>query len=761
MPQIQEPVKAITGATIRSKDPLWAELLAEGHIVAWRGANRTEYSAPAPARSLADLLELAATAVDDSLPPQSRGRRTSVDEARTVFALNTKAFTRIRTACNAIARYLQPDAKPAQYREVLSGVGTTHFVWDPSAGEGGAGDWRLMLDLVGRASADGTRYENVSAVRKLMDLAATHCWIPRSPRHDPDYQAVPTEWAPVYEEYRLALAGSGLTVKAGLLALFEGCHRLGLYPGDADWARVIEHMEDHFEAHRVASSRRSEVRRVYNALLSDRTVDGPVWDGRARQRSRGIVLVTAAGTSRIGELYGSDTAQEGLRTKPTWDGFDHLGGLVEGIYGLRRMITHFACEAAAAQAYGVPSRAEYPRVEIRKMGPRSKAAWRAETTSAALQNVLFYAGWLTREHGVEFTQEGSDLRVLLDEGYLRLFYDAVLRGEVGTKDRLRRVAQVLARVASPYLETTALDAGNVELADQMASVSAMLASPKASSWTSLLTMSPEERIQRERRKALAVRRAWTRDGDLAEFAHDRLVVVRDELLRQISELAGYSLEKQVQLLSENTWHPTRQWARMVRDALYWQDQIVVPLRVSTSKRLDRSERVHASDFGRINAGIPAAKMKTPGNGDLDPNYAVPGACLYSRELYALYVMPGGARDILRTNAEGTLHSVAAFYVPDLATTNARRLDAAWFRDAVDRVVSSCEHVLGEGVTFASLKEAGALGTHFFRHAFATKMVRKGLADVAALYLHQKGTDMLRRVYDASGAGDFCPSAQLI
>lgn len=783
LPDLNDVLVKRTGRRTKAGATMFSEVVANGSIVSWSSGNRTEYSAAPAADSLADLLTLAKTAIaEPTLAAKRPGRRARTGESLIVETITAKDYTKIVTACNTIARYIQPGVCQPGIPEVLQRIKREYFAWDPDARAGG--DWRLILDLTAKASTALSPNETsakVSAVRKLMDLAATHYWIPRSMRHAANYEAIPAAWAELYEEFRSSLVGSGLNVKAGLLALFEGCARLGMCPRSANWHRVVEHMEDTFTEQRTRSSTRSGIRAVYRALHHGDHIDGPAWDGRARQREAGLSLVSAGAIAAVAGMYGADTEQTGLREAaasadwqgPVWKGFESYPQLVHGPYGLRRMLVHFTCDISLSKDYDVPNRVIYPRQRTRAASERTSTAWRAATISAALEPLLHYAGWLERHRGTQFkdirnergeiSAPGNDLRVLINADNLRAYRHAVLVGGHSTKGRLLRLVKVLARIASPYLEATALSLNDEPLANSMADVSAMLSGSNGYngevSWVKGLRGSREERVAKMRRKALAVQNIWTRHEDVCAFAYEQLERIRAEILLQIATAGGMPLDAQVHAIESGQMEPTREWARLVRDATYWQDQLIVPLRVATSSRLDLAERRHSADYRRIRADIPAKKMKSSANGAFDPNYRSALDSPYVADLYRLYVMDDGARQILRTDATGQLIDVAAFYVPDACTTGGSRISTDGFRDIVDRIVQTCEHVLG-GVTYQELKRAHVLGTHFFRHAYGTIMVRNNLTDIASYYLHQSDTTMLRQVYSANTAGSFDGAAML-
>jgi hypothetical protein len=314
-------------------------------------------------------------------------------------------------------------------------------------------------------------------------------------------------------------------------------------------------------------------------------------------------------------------------------------------------------------------------------------------------------------------------------------------------------------MASPYFETVALRMGNENLADELAHVSARMSSPNGVDGEPSLRMLLRteldiDGIATARRKAKAIEGAWTRSGTLDGTAFQQMVRVGRHAIRCLEEMGG-PLNDQVEAIQRGEFRPSRRWAYDVRNALYWHDQLIVPLRVRSSRLMDLRDRLHTDEYTHIRLSLPGSKTKTGGPEDnFNPNYATPSSAAYPRNLYRLYVMPGGAREILRTDRGGHVHDLEAFYVPARrgGSVDRERLSSLAFRRIVSRVVSKAEATIG--VTEEELKRAGALGTHFFRHAFGTSMVMAGLLQVAALYLHHKDTKMLLEIYSAADASRF-------
>jgi len=760
LPELEQAVRKVGfKRTLRVHQEPMRSLLEGGHVSQFKARNRTEYSAPVHRVSLADILAIAEEQV---APGTGRVGARAKDATRRLESITASNLTNIRAMCGTIAKFLGPGQHPDH---VLTQVGREHFIWDDKNQE-----WSSFLRLVRRAvkAADirkDTGYRYVGAARTLLDLAATHGWIARTPKHQDGYEPVPAAWADIYNDWRERMAGEGLDrLRGSLMMLFEACARLDGHPLHADWLTVIEHMEDWFRGAKVSARERTSVRRTYRALRDDGLISGPEWDGHARQRESGISLLPQSEIKWVARRYGTgpDGTGEGLKAAIKsqhlpWKGWEaYEDGLVSGFYGLRRALLFFTAGAVDARMLDLPSRGTFPRVRIRGTTKRSEKAWRVATVEVNLFQVLHVAGWMERERGVDWSK--SDLRTLLDldlvEEYLR---EAYASDDFITRRAAQDRVQVLARLASPYAEKVALDKGDEELADRMQRVSTKLSSPVAvdgePSWMTTLKqdLAEEDAEATQRRKALRIEEVWTNQQTAADYAYRQLRRVRDFTLEALRNDYGPLAEQVAAIARGNTDSFDREWARRIRDALYWQDQLVVPLRAATSRRLNLGDRKHTADFSRIFAQVSAKKMKSPGNGDFRPNYTR-GGDGYCRDLYRLYVMSGGAREVLVT-ASGQVRNVEAFYVHDLQRASSERLTSAAFRNIVRRVVRQAEDAL-EGVTFAELDEAHVVGTHFFRHAFATFMARNGRLEVAALYLHHANLDMLRRIYSATSAADY-------
>jgi len=756
-------------------------LLDEGEVAIFRNGNRTRYSSKGvQTLTAADLLDFAEGKI--TATKGTAGRRVTSDSSREVWEISKPNFTKMKTALYAVARMFEPEVgqSSTKLRKALQEhVTDAFFTWDPDGGNDGGGEWTTLLSAVSRATDKNA--DSIGAAKKLLDLAATHGFIPRTVRHEPGFQPVRADWAKVYNRWKGRVRSKG-RVSHAIIELLRACDRLGLDPtGDIQshqWAAVIEHLERHFDGAGIDSRTRSAIRGTYRQLEAAGEIDGPHWDGRKRMRDAGLRLLAASTIRAIAEAYGSDRDQPGVKALLSakrlkadvrdhfpWPGCEKYTGLIEGPLGLRAALTCFVVPEDRLKPLGIPARSVYPRSPIRGGSNRSSAAWRVATCEINLSEVLYYAGWLEREAGVDFGAPGADLRVLLNEGHLQRFYKAVVDEGLSTKGTLRRIAIRLARFASPFAESVALRMGDEPLADQFARVSALLNSRKAvdgyPAWTQVLRQKGNDVISRARKTAREVEEAWTGGRQVAKYAHEQMRRVLDAQVVRLEKESGLRLEAQVQGLATGDFRPGLGWALDVQAALMWADQIHVPLRPATMWKLDASERIHDRGFTWIRARIPGVKMKRGGQDDFSPNYRRAKDSPYPAPLYQLHVLAGGARELLRTNTSGRHQPVPAFYVPNVRTTEETRLSSPQLTRVLRRGLrNALEHVPTclRGVTYDEVKPQCT--PHKFRHAFGTRMVSAGLLIPAAEYLHHTSLEMLRRVYSAQSEKDFDPSADL-
>lgn len=755
MPRWQDAIEA-TGASYRltpAKAPV-RDLLAAGEVLEFRGGRYTEYSTP-HLPTLDSLVAFAAGRVRQDLRV-APGRRTATDTTRQVMDLTPKQHERIRTVANKVtARCVA---------EVSSGLGWDELLaWDPMAE-----DWTAFLDLVKSTCGAGTRAQDVGTARLLLDLAATHGLLHHSPRHAQEAIPIPAEWAGVYNDWRAATSPKMSQARGGLMVLFEAIRATQHTPSSPDWAEVHRQVEHWRAVGRLTAEKAELARRAYRTLLGVGSVTGPQWDGRLLQHENGLSLVRISALRRMCEQYGCDAPSRdysALQFIP-WAGFGHVPGLVEGPFGLRTACLYLTVPHRIATLLGLPARGVYPTSAVRKASEKSSVPLRSASLRALLERVLVYAGWLARTRGVDFAKNRDGVLPLLAQENLEAMRNAVLVAGILSDDSWRRTVAGLARLASPFgegvarqLATSEASAGHAadaehwrQVADHALHVSRMLHSDglvggKRSWHTQLVLDERDNVVSRTRAKAHRVEQAWTagRQGT----AYEQLELVREELVRHFCSRHGGALAEQVDRVGAG-WRPGLQWAKEVRDAMYWQDQLILPLRAATSVALDECDRTTNSGMLRIH--VPASKFKVEKNGDLMAYYYKGTGSSYYPELARLYLMPGGARAILTAPGRERLITYDAFYVPDTSRTNATRMDSAALRRAVLRVVEAVGPDVG--LDPKMLQQRGVLGTHFFRHALGTFLVRRGRIEVAAALLHHSSLDMLVKVYSASSAEAF-------
>lgn len=775
-----------------TRNPL-RSLIASGEIIRFEGGRYTEYTTPVAGMTRLTLLDLARKAKDKVDPGHNARKGSRSGSERRVEVFSESQYEHIETACNRLGRHLsgeQRDWGKEDLHPALARIGPEYFVWSPESERRKEGDWDKLLDLVETASPASSATQYVGSVRNLLDLAATWAWITRTPVHERNYTPIPADWSSVYNRWRSELQGEVEQLKTGLMALFEACHRHRQEsPAKADWEELIPRLEERFRANDMGSTKRTVIRRTYRAARAADLLVGPEWDGRTYWNRSAVMLVPLSERRGVAELYGQDGGQQAIQAAlqgdlVPWPGnWSQHSALVEGRYGLRRWMHYSTVPATKTDNLDVPDRGLYPRDRIRGRSARSHQGWSTGTARMRLTQICAFAGWVEREHGVDWSE--ADLRTLLREEYLH-GYRAFLEDEreVGLRSRIKRFG-ALARLASPYLEWTALEDGDDELADRMAYISKLISSPDSAvnggkSWMARWnSQAAGDRVERLRRIAKRVERTWTRDGKAASCAYWQLRRVLGGSLHLLEKDYG-PLSAQVAAIrrgdaraeaSDGVYSDfDRKWANRVRDVLYWADQVIVPLRVSTSVKLDRADRYEGAAFNHLYARIHRDKRKTDSPEWFRPNYCKEGDG-YPVDLYRLYVMGGGARERLLTLENGRIVDADAFYVHDLqGRAKTARKSAGTFRSLTRRVVRNLldrqPTLLSPGlevpITFEELNGPDhVLATHMFRHAYARYWVREhDNLRIGSSYLDHSDHSMLLDVYLGEDESDLDPAGKM-
>ena len=192
--------------------------------------------------------------------------------------------------------------------------------------------------------------------------------------------------------------------------------------------------------------------------------------------------------------------------------------------------------------------------------------------------------------------------------------------------------------------------------------------------------------------------AWTDHGRLCTLAYTQMRRVLTVQVDQIESSVGLTLGRQRDGLKDGSFRPTRRWARGIRTAILWSDQLHVPLREGTLSRLDRSDRRHTMSTGTIEAEVDQWKFKNIRPTPFRARYHPHPGFQYPVHIYYLYVLEGGARDVLRTDISGTSHPISAFYVPDVLSTTQERLS-----------VLEIKRIIREGLCAALYHDPNRLG----------------------------------------------------
>jgi len=786
----------------RTARPPTSTLLADGRLKRFRAGNRTLYtSGEVATMNLRELRDRAEDHIDPDYSP-CRGRRTTTDGDRRVEVINERHHRRIVRTCRKIGRHLGGTDDEAAVERALERIDLGHefFVWDPDGGVGAQGDWCAAVKLTRTAVASQVS-QHVGNIRRLLDLGATHGYIPRSERHTDDFRPIPPRMADLYNRWRNTLSGEIDQLRKGLLGLFEACTAQGMEPDRMeadDWKGLIDHLEASWKTTETSSRTRSVIRKTYRALRRHSLLTGPDWDPQARRMERARALFSKTTIRAVADLHGREGARRGIEMAlqgeaQDWPGFEDCQGLLPGPYGLRRMVLHYTAKGRERRQLGLYARGKYPRHRVRPASPRRPRAWRKATIREALAQISQVTGWIARHRDVDWNEPENDLRVLLQRDHLEAYYDARDRDPEISAGTLERQFTHLARIASPYLEKVALEAGDEALADRLLSISRLISAPRngvavpesddGRSWIEELRDHESEAgltgLERQRRKAELVERVWTNGKRAAEFAHIQHWRVLEAYLARLEERFG-PITRQIEALQasrdrvegengqayEELGHT---WAERTRDAMLWADQVVVPLRPHTITLLAVEDRKHDEGCRHVTGKVPGWKFKAGIRGGVfDPIYTREKCSdnSYARDLYRLYVMAGGVRERLLTRPDGSVWTAAPvrddpdhpFYVHSVRRTDDPQITVVTqpriFARVAERALEYDPDALN-GVTYEQLAAPdGLLAAHQFRHALGTILVAHDNVVAAATYLQHSSWDMLRDVYAAVSASHF-------
>jgi integrase len=760
---IREFVRPLKAGTLRS---IIHQMIEEGILARFRSKKHTYRPVALDRVSLADLLTEARTQIDPT-HRRAAGRRATVGGSREVQTISQRQWERMRSALRKLARSRHPQLS---LEEAMAQPASDLCHWAPDAGPGGEGDWQRLVAAMERASKPSTRSDDVSAIRTLADLSATHGWIARSERHDPDYTPVPAAWAEVQDSWRIVMreAGYSRAASISLLLLTAVAELLGdhVIPRELtpdDWDRVRCWVEDEMLDRGWPTSGRSQLRMGFQALRAAGLVNAHEWKAYYHREQRARNLIARQDRIRISKAYGREhrgevpprarlTAIAGLPNS--------LSGLkgAESPYGLHQLLEHFT-RRGTHLGEDIPARAAYPNEEHRSIRPSTRTAWAEATVFGNLEMIGYVVGWLNKERDVDWTT--SDLRQLVTPETLNWIFSQASGGKI-SEDRARRILVLLARIASPYLETIATNQGDEEMAREFAHASQLANSPSGaqngdgSRLVSLASRLREEaygddpQIRKRRRKAQAVERAYqfaTGESSAYEGMWKIFRFARREFLDRVGVAESSELGS---LPTRSIWQEA---GKLLRDLVYVQDQLMVPLRARSSTLI--TMRMRNPD---MSAHYPAQIFKVAGNGEMDVRYSTPdGAGPYDVHLWHAYSRTGGVRAMeLARREEDTDAVYVAFGRETLQVSrgaNGEQMLAGrrdHFVGAVRRVLEAAR-LGGLDLDPQFLIDEGVATTHQFRHAAATWLCGEGRVEEAALLLHHSNLDMVQRIYSGRTA----------
>jgi len=657
---------------LKSDSWLLAPFFSNGSLVSLgrqRGFART--GATGSAATLADLVALAERRRDESFEPEGGPR-----EKRAIKAISTGQFDRIEGVARLIAQALTGDKRN------WAAVTAENWTWDPGL-RGGEGDWVITERVAewsdarsrrkkmarGKAwtPADNTgRSNHVASVRLLLDLAATHGMIERTAAHGPAWVVHAAEWASVVKRWLRRILGrtdgrSKRKVRQGLRTLARYATQFGaLSPGQADWPAIRERIASDHDRGSLSYDQMNWARYAYRHLVELGEIDAPEWPVKQSRR-----------TSLVATAISDDAAATGdFSSWTTLDGRPLIGreeGLVESPYGLRAWRTWAtAARQGELRAKGLPER-KWPDPTATPQQKRRLAREPdfLKLSPTVVEHRLFginlYAGYLAREHGIDWTRE--DLRAMTDPTHVEGFGRYLARTGSGGRNKSSLASTTffaLATIACPFLEAVAWQRGDEEVAGLMRKRAADL-TVDALEWK--LEDGPKDKLAIEGLWDVTGRGGWA----TLELLRDALV---DEVVRRAG---GLGLEEQISALRSGEAEPWgEQWAQAGKLAVLLTVERNVPLRVRSLSELDFSMW---KNHGKVPRAVGGSDREEPRRWEGAIQLVVPGEVMKSgrrfapwlisenavgepeaerrlcRPLLELYFMKGGMRDELLSVCE--------------------------------------------------------------------------------------------------------------
>ena len=762
---VREFVRPMKGGTLRS---IIKDLIKEGTMNRFREKGHTYRPVALDRVTFGDLLNEAKKQIDPSAS-KSAGRRATVDGSREVETISLRQWERIRAALRKVTRSRHPKLSR---REAMAQPASDLFHWAPDEGPGGAGDWHRLVRAMEQASQPSTRSDDVSAIRILADLSASHGWIPRSDRHDPTYSPVPASWAPIQESWRTLIYAAGLSRAASISMLLltavselfgDAVEPSGITPDQ--WTRVRAWVEEEMLDRDWHTSARSQLRRGFQVLREAGTVEACEWEAYYHRGKRARTLITRKHRMRIAQAYGRQH-REMVKRADRLAAIDALPASLDGLkkhdspFGLHQALEHFTRKGFRL-GRDIPARGVYPNEQHRQSRPSTWVAWTEATVYGNLEMIGYVLGWMATEEGVDWAT--SDLSHLGSPDTVSWVFEQTVSGAI-SEDRGGRILALLARIASPYLEAVATKLGDSEMADGFAKASKLASSThgfedkNGSRHVSLArqlkegTTHENEQIEKARAKARKVEKAYRRETGEGS-AYKGMWKIFRHARREFLDRVGAVSSAELSALEPSSLRARA--GQLLRDLVYFQDQLMVPLRAQSSRLMTLDMR-----DPDMSALYPPEIFKVRKNGSMEARYASPSRSgPYDVDLWHAYVRPGGVRELeLERRGEQT----DAVYVAFGRETHEMGRDAngslmlVGRRDhlcgAVKRVLEA-SRLGGLEIDPQALIAEGVAATHQFRHAVATWLCAKGKIQEAAMLLHHASMDMVARVYAAQTAAD--------
>lgn len=350
MPELAAHLNERSGS-LNPQKGLVKHALQGSKLVRFSAGNRSVYAAQV-ATSLADVLDLAKSCVDDRKADTRVGRRGGGNECRTsnfreVLWLSRGQLHRAGTAARGIAKSIDPDGDPLTVLRSVRGPG---LLWSARGGPGDLGCWRSLEEHVDQAFAN--RAKNTiqgykGALAQLMFLAATRGWVRGGEMHDESFDRIPSEWADTWNRWRDVAASrigkNDYGVSGGLRWIFLGLLEFGVSSpqmSSDEWETMIPMLEDFLARANLSTGRKSAVRAVHRALVAGKAINAPIWDARKWQ-SDGLSVFKYTACHRLANAYGSERAWLEARQdrEAAWDRFPaQTQALGHPLYGLPALL---------------------------------------------------------------------------------------------------------------------------------------------------------------------------------------------------------------------------------------------------------------------------------------------------------------------------------------------------------------------------------------------------------------------------------------